>query len=31
VTATDPAAARKQRWEAFKSLLSSPRLPSGLR
>ena len=30
-TATDPAAARKQRWEAFKSLLSSPRLPSGLR
>jgi len=31
VTATDPAAARKQRWEAFKTLLSSPRLASGLR
>jgi hypothetical protein len=31
VTATDPAAARKQRWEAFKALLSSPRLASGLR
>jgi len=31
VTATDPAAARVQRWEAFKVLLSSPRLASGLR
>ncbi len=31
VTATDPATARKQRWEAFKALLSSPRLASGLR
>lgn len=31
VTATDPAAARKQRWDAFKALLSSPRLASGLR
>jgi hypothetical protein len=30
-TATDPAAARVQRWEAFKQLLSSPRLASGLR
>ncbi|XLZ68009.1 hypothetical protein ABT364_15815 [Massilia sp. SR12] len=31
VTATDPVAARKQRWEAFKALLSSPRLASALR
>jgi hypothetical protein len=31
VTATDAVAARKQRWEAFKTLLSSPRLASGLR
>jgi hypothetical protein len=31
VTATDPVTARKQRWEAFKALLSSPRLASGLR
>ena len=31
VTATDPVAARKQRWEAFKALLSSPRLASSLR
>lgn len=31
VTTTDPVAARKQRWEAFKTLLSSPRLASGLR
>jgi len=31
VTATDPAAARQQRWDAFKALLSSPRLASGLR
>jgi len=30
-TATDPAAARAQRWDAFKQLLSSPRLASGLR
>jgi hypothetical protein len=30
-TAADPAAARVQRWEAFKQLLSSPRLASGLR
>jgi hypothetical protein len=31
VTATDPAQARAQRWAAFKELLSSPRLASGLR
>ncbi|MYN02649.1 hypothetical protein GTP41_11120 [Pseudoduganella sp. DS3] len=31
VTTTDPVAARKQRWEAFKALLSSPRLASALR
>ncbi|WP_035373344.1 hypothetical protein [Pseudoduganella violaceinigra] len=31
VTAADPEAARKQRWDAFKVLLSSPRLASGLR
>jgi hypothetical protein len=31
VTAADPAAARQQRWEAFKALLSSPRLASALR
>ncbi|TWI60922.1 hypothetical protein IP91_04886 [Pseudoduganella lurida] len=31
VTATDPKAARAQRWAAFRQLLSSPRLASGLR
>jgi len=31
VTNTDPVAARKQRWEAFKALLASPRLASALR
>ena len=31
VNTSDPVAARKQRWEAFKTLLSSPRLASGLR
>jgi hypothetical protein len=31
VTSTDPALARSQRWAAFKELLSSPRLASGLR
>ncbi|GGC16396.1 hypothetical protein [Pseudoduganella buxea] len=31
VTATDPAQARAQRWTAFRQLLSSPRLASGLR
>jgi hypothetical protein len=31
VTSTDPAQARSQRWAAFKELLSSPRLASGLR
>ncbi|GGZ02755.1 hypothetical protein ACFFTM_21100 [Pseudoduganella plicata] len=31
VTATDPAQARAQRWAAFRELLSSPRLASGLR
>lgn len=31
VTSSDPVLARKQRWAAFKVLLSSPRLASGLR
>ena len=31
VTANDPEQARSQRWAAFKQLLSSPRLASGLR
>ena len=31
VTATDPEQARAQRWAAFRALLSSPRLASGLR
>lgn len=30
-TSSDPQVARSQRWEAFKKLLSSPRLASGLR
>jgi len=30
-TSKDPAVARKQRWDAFRKLLSSPRLASGLR
>jgi hypothetical protein len=31
VTSTDPETARAQRWAAFKELLSSPRVASGLR
>ncbi len=31
VTSKDPEKARAQRWAAFKRLLSSPRLASGLR
>lgn len=31
VTSSDPVLARQQRWEAFKALLSSPRLASSLR
>ena len=31
VTSTDPEVAKAQRWAAFKQLLSSPRLASGLR
>lgn len=30
-TSSDPVVARQQRWDAFKKLLSSPRLASGLR
>lgn len=31
VTSKDPVKAREQRWEAFRQLLSSPRLASGIR